>query len=266
METRISVILITIISCVIISSCSTNNDNQKVRIAISSEKSDESDTKYADWLLRYDDKIEYHILYPLGIDSALVVLSICDGLLLTGGEDVYPDYYGKIDDTSRCGTFNRYRDSLEFALIEVAINNKIPVFGVCRGEQILNISNGGSLYIDIPSDFDTTVTHRLPGFGRVKHSVDLVEGSNLIEICNKLNTGEVVSNHHQGIAKLGNGLTISAYSEDGLPEAIEWNNNTGHPYLMAVQWHPETMDTLNPLSAPLAKSFLHAAYEYSNSN
>ncbi len=252
-----------IVLLVALSSCCTGTYDDTVKIAISREKSNESNTKYADWLLRYDPSIEYSIMYSLGIDSALSVLSVSDGLLLTGGEDVYPEYYGKIEDTNRCGTFNLYRDSLEMALIKMAIDLNIPIFGVCRGEQILNIFSGGTLYIDIPDDYDTTVKHRLPGYVRVKHNVKLVKGSQLRKICNGIKSGDVVSNHHQGIEKLGNGLIISAYSDDGLPEAIEWDKNQSHPYLMAVQWHPETMDTLDNLSAPLAKSFLMAATEFS---
>ncbi len=249
------IISVLIVASFLISSCC-DHSPKKIRIAISKEKSESSTTKYADWLLRHDTTIEYFNMYPMGIDSALNILTTCDGLLLTGGVDVFPGNYSKINDTARCGTFDRYRDSLEFALIKTAIANKTPIFGVCRGEQILNISQGGTLYIDIPTDYDTTTSHRLLGFGRVEHDVKLVENTLLANICNPLSKNNVVSNHHQGIEKLGNGLFISAYSDDRLPEAIEWTSNTEHPFLMAVQWHPETMDTLHPLSAPLAKQFL----------
>jgi|FLOH01.1.fsa_nt_gi putative glutamine amidotransferase len=235
---------------------------EKIKIAISKEKSEKSTTKYADWLLRHNNDIVYYNLYPLGIDSALKLLETCNGLLLTGGEDVFSGYYGKIDDSSRCGTFDRYRDSLEFALIENAIAHKMPVFGVCRGEQILNISQGGTLYIDIVTDFDTTVKHRNPDWSKSYHPVRLVKNTRLSDICKGNNQGDVASSHHQGIEKLGNGFIISAYSEDNFPEAIEWSDTTGRTFLMAVQWHPEAMDTLHPLSAPLAKKFLSEAAKY----
>ena len=251
-------ISIVIVLSLLFSSCC-DKHNKKIRIAISKEKSERSTTKYADWLLRHDNTIEYFYMYPLGIDSALSLLNTCDGLLLTGGEDVFPGYYGKIDDTSRCGTFNRYRDSLEFALIETAIDKKIPIFGVCRGEQILNISQGGTLYIDIPTDFDTTVAHRFPNYVKVIHPVSLVNNTILNDMCKDIIDFDVVSNHHQGIEVLGNGLKISAYTDDKLPEAIEWISTTDHPFLMAVQWHPEAMDSLHPLSTNLAKKFLWEA-------
>lgn len=238
----------------------------QIKIAISKEKSEKSTTKYTDWLLRHNSDITYYNLYPMGIDSALKTLETCDGLLLTGGEDVYPENYGKIEDTARCGSFDRYRDSLEFALIDNAIANKIPIFGVCRGEQILNISQGGTLYIDIPTDFDSTVSHREPGYTRTYHPVELLDNTLIYKISNGTKNGMVLSNHHQGIEKTGKGLKISAYSNDSLPEAIEWTDTSSNSFLMAVQWHPEAMDTLHPLSAPLAKKFLLEASNHNGSN
>ncbi len=248
----------------IFTSCETEGP-KKIKIAISKEKSEKSTTKYADWLLRHDNEIIYYNLYPLGIDSALKLLETCNGLLLTGGEDVFPGNYGKIDDTARCGTFDRYRDSLEFALIENALSYKMPVFGVCRGEQILNISQGGTLYIDIPTDYDTTVKHRNPDWSRAYHPVRLVNNTNLNKICEGTIQGIVVTSHHQGIEILGEGLLISAFADDNFPEAIEWIDTTDHAFLMAVQWHPEAMDTLHPLSKPLAKKFLLEAANYKTS-
>ena len=256
---QISVFISLLLAIVIATSCNTTknkSESNSIRIAISKEKSEKSTTKYADWLLRHNSEIEYFNLYPMGIDSAIQILKTCNGLLLTGGRDVFPGNYGKIDDTARCGSFDIYRDSLEFALIEVAVSNKMPVFGVCRGEQIFNISQGGTLYIDIPTDFDTIVKHRLPDWSRAYHPVRLVKNTLLSSICGINIQGDVVTSHHQGIEKLGANLLISAYAEDNLPEAIEWKDKSVNGFLMAVQWHPEAMDTLHPLSAPLAKKFL----------
>jgi len=258
---------------IIFNSCTSNTSESEVqsksdiiRIAISKEKSDKSTTKYADWLLRHNMNIEYFNLYPMGIDSAIRVLKTCNGLLLTGGRDVFPGNYGKINDTARCGSFDRYRDSLEFALIETAVKNSMPVFGVCRGEQIFNISQGGTLYIDIPTDFDTIVKHRLPDWSRAYHPVRLVNNTILSNICENTRQGDVVTSHHQGIEKPGTNLLISAYAEDGLPEAIEWKDKSGKGFLMAVQWHPEAMDTLHPLSAPLATRFLVESANFNAAN
>jgi putative glutamine amidotransferase len=254
-------LLTSLLVLITVTSCDTNtshsqSDSKKIRIAISKEKSDNSTTKYADWLLRHTSEIEYFNLYPMGIDSAINILKTCNGLLLTGGRDVFPGNYGNIDDTARCGSFDRYRDSLEFALIEVAVASNMPIFGVCRGEQILNISQGGTLFIDIPTDFDTIVKHRLPDWSRAYHPVRIIKNTMLGDICVNTKEGDVVTSHHQGIDKLGKNLLISAFALDNLPEAIEWKSKSGKGFLMAVQWHPEAMDTLHPLSAPLAKKFI----------
>ena len=249
--------LIATICITLFFSCTFEQDAETIKILISKEKSDKADMLYSDWLNRYDN-VNCLFAYPMGIDSALKVLSECDGLLITGGRDVFPGNYGKIEDTSRCGSFDRYRDSLEFALIEYAIENKIPLLGVCRGEQIINVSQGGTLFIDIPTDFDTVVKHRLPGYGRVVHSVRNVQGSLLKNIC-QTEVGDVVSNHHQGVEFTGKNIRVCAYSDDNLAEAIEWADTTGLAFMIAVQWHPETMDTLAPMSAPLAKKFLSEA-------
>ncbi len=247
--------IIFIILGVLVQSCINKTENE-LRIAISKEKSAESTTKYANWLLNTDSTIE------MGIDSAIKMLSTCNGLLVTGGEDVYPGYYGKEYDTARCGKFDRYRDSLEMALLDHAIKNNIPIFGVCRGEQIININRGGTLYIDIPGDYDTIVKHRNADWSRCYHPVWIVHNSTLDIISPNPSNFEIVTSHHQGIEKLGAGLKIMSYAYDSLPEAIEWSSKSDHPYLMATQWHPEAMDYDHDLSKPLAVSFMDAVREH----
>lgn len=232
-----------------------------VRIAISKEKPTTSIQNYSGWLERYSDNIEWFNLYPLGIDSALKLMATCDGVLITGGEDVYPGFYGKLEDTARCGTFDLYRDSLEFAMINAAFKNNIPLIGVCRGLQIINVALHGTLIIDIPSDYNTTVNHQQQDWQNCFHNVILKDVTNLNVITEGM-AGEVASNHHQGIAILGKKLQISAYANDSLPEAIEWAHRGEKAFLMAVQWHPERMDTLHHLSAPIAKTFLLEAEMY----
>ena len=251
-------LVLTILIFMVFQACVEKPSN-RIRIAISKEKSDKSTTKYADWLLNADSTIDYFYMYPLGIDSAIELLSTCNGLLVTGGEDVFPGYYGKVEDTARCGTFDRYRDSLEMAVINAAIVLKIPIFGICRGEQIININRGGTLYIDIPSDFDTIVKHRNEDWSRCYHPVWIVDNSTLNKIAPNPKDFDIVTSHHQGIEVLGKDLRIMAYAYDSLPEAIEWDSTVDHPYLMATQWHPEAMDYEHDLSLPLAFSFIEAA-------
>lgn len=237
-------------------SCCFPPEIEPITIAISKESKN-----YPAWLSRYEKNIVYKNLYTMGIDSALKVLNNCDGLLLTGGEDVYPAYYNQIEDTAMCGNFDRYRDSLEFALIERAMEKKIPILGVCRGQQILNVARGGSLYVDIPTDFDTTVTHRQDDWKNCYHKVYIVDGTILLDLSG-VNYGLVTSNHHQGIKEKAIDFKIAAYSNDSLPEAIEWKKRGDKGFLMAVQWHPERMDTAHLLSAPIAREFIDEAWNY----
>ena len=231
---------------------------EPLRIAISKES---RSANYGDWVKRFDDNIEILNLYPMGLDSAMKVLSSCDGLLLSGGEDVYPGNYDKEFDTIRCGSFDTYRDSLEFKSIDVALNLKMPMVGICRGQQILNISMGGSLFVDIPSDIGPEVVHRQTDWRNCYHDVYIVDSSILYDI-SRAQYGTVTSNHHQGIDRLGKDLEITAYSADSLPEAISWENRGDKGFLFAVQWHPERMDTLHLLSAPIAKLFLKEVKDY----
>ncbi len=241
--------------------CEKPAEQAKITIAISKEKKAGNSENYHNWLLRYNRNVDYKILYGLPVDSAVKVAATCDGLLLTGGNDVFPGYYGKIDDTARCGTFDRYRDSLEFALIDQAIKNRQPLFGICRGEQIINIAMGGTLYIDIPTDFSTLVVHRQEDWQHCRHSV-WIEPGTLMSVITQVSTDTVTSNHHQGIEQLGEGLLVSARSADSLPEAVEWAGTSAKGFLMAVQWHPERMTMNSPLSKQPAVKFLNEAEKY----
>lgn len=239
-------------------SCSRIDKNEPLKIAISKDLPQKYITTYSGWINRFETEVEFYNLYPMGIDSAMNVLKQCDGLILTGGRDIFPAYYNRINDTARCGSFDHYRDSLEFASINKALDLKMPIVGICRGEQILNVSQGGSLIVDIPTDFDSTIFHRKKGLSYCIHEVVTVDET-LLSAISGIKREKVISNHHQGIDILGKGLKISAYSKDHLPEAIEWHHRGEKGFLLAVQWHPERMDTLNLLSAPIAKEFLKEA-------
>jgi putative glutamine amidotransferase len=219
-----------------------------------------STPNYENWLKKGDSTLIPVNLYPLGKDSALTVLRQCDGLLITGGEDVDPSLYGMAADTSRCGEIDRYRDTLEMALILEALALKIPILGICRGEQILNVTLGGSLVIDIPSDFGTSVIHRCDDYLHCNHPARVEPGSMLLGITGR-DTGMVNTNHHQAVNATGRGLRISVRSSDGLPEGIEWIETAGKPFLVGVQWHPERMDTANPFSGRILRAFLETCRE-----
>ena len=250
--------LLILILSLFFSSCKHNND--KVIIALSKTKSIESGT-YIDWLKNINSNLVFVNMYGLSVDSAVFILQNCDGLLVTGGEDVNPDWYGQISDTTQCEAIDYYRDSLEIALIKKAINIKMPLLGICRGEQIINVALGGSLFCDIPTDIDTFVVHRNNSW-ECYHSVRLKEESFLSQIIHTKNN-TVNSYHHQAVNKIAKDLKVSALSQNDVVEAIEWKNPENKGFLLAVQWHPEHLLEYNEdMSLPIAMNFTNSVVKY----
>lgn len=209
---------------------------------------------YEDWVKRQSPGTKTVSLYHLPQDSVAYWLRKADGFLLTGGEDIYPGRYGKVSDTARCDKpFDLRRDSLEWRMLDEAKNQNKPLFGICRGFQLLNVYNGGTLHIDIPTALGKSVTHR--DGGPTNHRVTVTPNTTLSSL-SQVKEGEIKSNHHQGVEKLGKGLIPMASSSDGLIEAMEMSDKKR--FAMAVQWHPERMPENDPLSAPLAKAFVKA--------
>jgi len=252
-----SLLIITLGILLAFSSCSTPEQYQAVpvRIAISKAVPEKSYKNYIKWLHAVDSTIVCIDMYHLGVDSALKVLETCDGLLLTGGEDINPDRYGEKFDSTKCDLPNNYRDTLEIALIGKALKIKLPIQGICRGHQLLNVYFGGTLYQDIPTDVGTTVKHRHPPYKPSKHKITISENSLLNDIVDE-NTGTVNSYHHQAVNKLAPGLKAVAHSDEGLTESIELIDTNGRAYLLGVQWHPEAMSYDNPLSIKIANRFV----------
>jgi putative glutamine amidotransferase len=216
---------------------------------------------YIAWLKKADSTVNYINLYALPADSALKVLASCSGLLVTGGEDVYPAWYGKEFDTSRCTGFDRRRDTLEITLIREAFRVQMPVFGICRGEQIINVALGGTLIVDIPSDFPHAAIHQCEDYLGCMHAAIPVTGT-LLKTVSGCDSALVATNHHQAVEHLASMLKVDAHAPDGLVEGIEWADTAGKSFLLAVQWHPERMDEANPLSGPLASAFVARCRNY----
>jgi putative glutamine amidotransferase len=237
-----------------IAGCSTKKE-EPLRIALSS-----SSENYENWIKRSDSLAVPVDFKGLTVDSAEMLLETCDGLLLTGGEDVNPARYGKTGDSSRC-EINSSRDTLEIALIHKAMKMRIPILGVCRGQQILNIAMGGSLIVDIPTDKPSNVVHRCEDYTNCDHVIRIDTTSNLYRIT-KAAGGIVNTNHHQAVDRMSSAFRPVAWTEDGIIEAIEYGNPKGNSYLQAMQWHPERMDPMNPLSTELMKSFIEASKKY----
>ncbi|MFZ4522446.1 MAG: gamma-glutamyl-gamma-aminobutyrate hydrolase family protein [Bacteroidales bacterium] len=217
---------------------------------------------YVNWLKRADPSVETIDLYALPISAALQQLNLCSALVLTGGEDVWPGRYGKAYDTLRCTDMNPHRDSLDMALIKKALELKMPIVGICRGHQILNVYLGGSLIIDIPKDFTTTIRHQCDDYLHCFHAVS-VKKNTILSSVSMCEAEQVTTNHHQGVDRLASSLIANAISDDHLIEGIEWKNPDEKSFLLGVQWHPERMDRSNPLSSRIAEEFLLQATSYS---
>jgi putative glutamine amidotransferase len=202
-------------------------------------------------------------MYGRTIDSALYHLSTCSGLLLTGGEDVNPSRYGKENELSKCEEIDDYRDSLELALIEKAVRLKMPVFGICRGEQILNVALGGTLFTDIPTDIGKSVLHRSSSSANGSPHIVNIDKKSLLYKLTGISRDTVNSYHHQAIDKIAPGFKISAVSENGVAEAMERISPQGKSFIMAVQWHPEKPTQKPELSGPLAENFLQHVRDFS---
>ena len=156
------------------------------------------------------------------------LINIVDGLLMQGGMDVTPSEYGEAK-LPECGRTDLKEDSFHESLIRAAIDQKKPILGICRGIQIINVTLGGTLYQDLESKW-----HRhYENYEDPCHIINIKEGTKLHSIFG--DTLLVNSLHHQGIKELAKGLIPSAYSEDGLIEAVE------NDLIMAIQCHPEAL-------------------------
>lgn len=163
------------------------------------------------------------------------ILDKLDGLMFSGGEDINPDWYDA-EHSEKLGGVNDKRDEFELLLFKKASDRNIPIFGVCRGLQLINVAMGGTLYQDLPTEKPSEIKHAVFETGSAPtHDINLVSGSLISQIVGQNSIG-VNSRHHQGIKKLAPELKITAWSTDSIPEAIE-----AYPIkqIFAVQFHPE---------------------------
>ena len=171
-----------------------------------------------------------------------------DGFLFTGGNDIVTVRFGE-QTLAGCGESDEERDEMEIRLCRAAVQAGKPVFGICRGIQLMNVALGGTLWQDLPSQFRARsdapkLAHQQPSKGKiVSHLVQVEEGSLLEKILKK--DGEtrnriwVNSFHHQAVQTLAQGCEAVAYSQDGVVEAIEMPSYRN--FFLGVQWHPEYM-------------------------
>jgi putative glutamine amidotransferase len=215
---------------------------------------------YVKWLRSVGTSFEFINFYGMDIPDALAAMKKCSGLVLTGGADVHPSYYGKGEEENRC-ELDQSRDILEFAIIEKAMELKLPILAICRGEQILNVSQGGDLIVDIPADHGNSLKHTSDNGQLIYHSINIDISSNLYKLIRNTSF-DIVSVHHQAVKTLAPCFRPAAFAVDGIIEAFEWLNPEGKGYLNAVQWHPEKGDYNNELSQVIAKDFIEKACSF----
>ncbi len=204
------------------------------------------------------------VLPPVvGPESVDALLDGLNGLVLSGGSDLSPSYYGE-EPVPEMGITIPERDEFEMALVEGALLRGLPIFGICRGLQVLNVALGGSLYQDLPTQFGGDVLkHRqeTPKW-QPTHEVE-VDGSSLVGDILGSRTLKVNSYHHQAIKDLSDEFVVCARSGDGVIEAIE-ARNMSECWILAVQWHAEAMREAGPEQRNLFEAHVDAAERHAS--
>ncbi len=201
------------------------------------------------------------VYIPPGLELSLLreLYERLDAVLLPGGPDVDPVEYGQ-ERHPQTKIIDAPRDALELTLARWTVEDDRPLFGICRGHQVMNVALGGTLVQDIPSQVETTLTHDLPDeYPRSTrlHTVDIKPESRLASI---LGTTQVVVNslHHQSTEIAAPGVDFTAFAPDGVVEALEIPDKQ---FVLSVQWHPEDLYEDDGMMKRLFTEFVNAARE-----
>ncbi len=220
---------------------SSNQDTQ-IEIGISWMEPIDSG-EYSEDLQAYIDAVELVGAVPVVLplftraDQARLAVHSIDALIMTGGEDIDPSYYGE-KPSEYLEEVNQARDKSDIMLLNAALERDIPVLAICRGMQLLNVATGGSLLQDIPAAIGNTVEHRdSKQEDFAMHDLYIYE-NNILDDLLGTDGYNVNSWHHLGIKELGKGLKVVAKAEDGIIEAVVKTDQT---FVLGVQFHPEWM-------------------------
>jgi len=218
-----------------------------MKIALTHTRNHQKYQYYIDWL-----NTEGVEIVRLSVaDDNLKEINNCDGLVLSGGIDVHPKFYGgKPGYPGEPEEFNEKRDEFEIAAFHSAENNDIPILGICRGMQLINVIHKGTLIQSLGFE-DLNKIHK--GEPDKSHAVNVEPGTILYDVLGSKEV-EINSAHHQAIDKLGEGLMINARSNEGIVEGIERRDKSGKPFLLGVQWHPERMFRFQLENSPASKA------------
>lgn len=187
-------------------------------------------------------------------ESLSAIISKLDGVLFTGGSDIDPQFYGEIPHR-HLGEINPRRDKHEIELAKyVLYHTELPILGICRGIQLLNVVSGGSLYQNLATEKSKSIKHNLDNYPKhhPNQVIELKPGSKLFEIFAQ---EQIVVNsyHHQAVKQVGNNFEVTATARDGVVEAIEMKGNR---FVVGVQWHPEAMVDHSKESRLLFEAFV----------
>ncbi|PWS27302.1 peptidase C26 [Pedobacter yonginense] len=228
--------------------------NQKIIIGVTDCSKFEI---YSNWVLSFGENLE---IIRLGYKfQNFDAIKKCNGIVLTGGEDVHPRFYNRSEYYEYCyeDDIDEERDKFEFRVLSYTEENQIPVLGICRGMQVGNVYFGGTLIPDIAA-WGKFNHAKMPDQSDRYHEIIVNPSSWLNQIVNT-DKGMVNSNHHQSTDKTGKGLIVSAISPDGVTEAMERLYPEGKSFLCFVQWHPERLkDQKSPFSKNLHEAFINA--------
>lgn len=220
-------------------------------------KSNSKFSRYTEWLEAFG--IDYIVLdwEKNNYDD----LRKCNALILTGGVDIFPEFYHEWEEGINREKYIPERDGFEFKLFDIAIENNYPILGICRGMQLINCRLNGNLI----SDIETVrgVNHRKISDTEDRlHGIKISKGSLLFEIVG-VESGIVNSSHHQAVDRLGEGLVAAAKSDDGIIEAIEWRDKSNKNFLLGIQWHPERFEDIhNIFSEKIIKRLTYETRNY----
>lgn len=199
------------------------------------------------------------MLVPPGDDDPEALLDDADAVVLAGGGDLDPAIYGGSRHPTVYQTDSE-RDASEMELAQLVLTRGVPTFAICRGLQVVNVALGGTLHVHLPEVYGDAVAHRLPPREPVPHAVKV--DSDALAARSMLATEiEPSSWHHQSVDRLGAGLRVVARAPDGVIEAVEHDT---HPFLLAVQWHPELTAAADATQQRLFDALVVAAHRRSD--
>jgi putative glutamine amidotransferase len=232
-------------------------------VAVTATIKDEQDVRRLRLNAAYTSALGNAGLIPLvvppltGESDAAEILERVDGLVLTGGEDIDPSWYGA-PPHAKLGEVQKERDATEIAIVRAARERGLPTLAICRGIQLVNVAFGGTLVQDIPSERPNSLPHNPAGpRDRRTHSVDIIPDSALARAIGAEKI-EVNSFHHQCPDRIAPGLRVTATAPDGIVEGLE-SDDAGW-WMLAVQWHPEELDrTSEPWDRGLFSAFASAS-------